>query len=177
MEGQRNKKHLIMTKSFYELLVEKEESLAIKGEVTIFDATDLAQLVNDLGKIRSQRRKRLNILDVAIMPDDKYWAFVEDGINRSGTNPLRQFGELSENRFIDVGNLYVVPKGQTGIQIISLGARFKEVEVSKKAICGHLQNGAIVAHAMGFEVTAIVVTEKYMKQLTYNEIERLCRKK
>lgn len=163
-----------MTKFFYGLLAEKEESLAIKGEVTIFDETDLAQLVNDLGKIRSQGRKRLNIFDVAIMPDDKNWAFVEDGINRAGTNPLRQLGGLSENRFIDIGHLYVVPKGQTGIQILSLGARFKEVEVSNKAICGHLQNGAIVAYAMGFEVTAIVVTEKYMKQLAFNEIERLC---
>lgn len=175
MKRQRNKKHLVLTKAFYGLLAEKEENLVSKAETTIFDGTNPARLVNDLEQIRYNRGiNRIHIFDVANIPDDKVWAFVEDGINRSGTNPLRQLSGLSENRFIDVGHLYMVPKGQSGITILSLGARFKEEEGSKKATCGHLHNGAIVAHTMGFEVTAVVVTNMFFKRFGFNEIESLC---
>ncbi len=165
---------MVLTKTFYGFLADIDKSIVSNGETAIFDEADPAQLISDLEKIRHQRITMIHIFDVAVMPGDSTWAFVQDGINRSGSNPLRQFSGLSEMRFIDVGHLYLVPEGQTGITILSLGARFKEVEESKSVICGHLQTAAIVAHTMGFEVTALVVDKKFLKRLSLTEIKGMC---
>ncbi len=163
-----------MTKSFYGLLAKKDENIVSKEETTIFDGADPAQLVTDLEQIRPHKGIRIHIFDVAIMPDGMTWAFVEDSINRSGTNPLRQLNRLSTTRFIDVGQLYRVPKGKKGITILSLGTRFKQAERGQIATCGHLHTIAVIAHAMNFEVTAIVVFEEKFNEVNFREIERLC---
>ncbi len=174
VERQRNKKQLLITSSFHGLLAEKEESITPKGEIIIFDETDPARMVNELEQLRPKKGIRICIFDLAILPDDKAWTFVEDSINRSGTNPLRQLSGLSTTRFIDVGQLYLVPKGQTGTTILSLGARFKAAERGPIAICGHLHTMAVIAHAMNFKVTAIVVSEEKFKNVAFQEIERFC---
>ncbi|MCH8836298.1 MAG: hypothetical protein IIA60_00690 [Candidatus Marinimicrobia bacterium] len=174
MERQRNKKQLVLTKYFYDLLGKKDQDVISTGEAIVFHGSDHARWANKLEQIRDQGITGVRIFDLAILEGDRTWAFVEDSINRSGSNPLRQLSELGTSRFIDVGHLYTVPGGKAGITVISLGARFEEARGKKKALCGHVHNAAIIAYAMGFEVTAVVVTAGHLMRFGFEEIKSLC---
>ena len=173
MERQRNKKHLVLTKYFYDLLGKKDQEVISRGDAIIFYGSDHSRWANKLERIRDQGITGIHLFDLAIMDGDRTWAFVEDSINRSGSNPLRQLGGLGSSRFIDVGHLYSVPRGRGGAAVISLGARFEKARGKEKTLCGHLHNAAIIAHAMGFEVTAVVVTAGHLKRFEFNEIKSL----
>lgn len=174
MEQQRNKKKWVLTKAFYGLIAKRDEKVVSKEERIIFDEDDPARLVKELEQIRHERITRISIIDLAIMPEDRTWAFVEDSINRSGSNPMRKIRGLSEDMFIDLGQLYMVPKGQKGITVLSLGARFEEEAREQIASCGHLHTISVIAHAMNLEVSAIVVSEEKFNKAAFSEIERLC---
>lgn len=174
MEQQRNKKKWVLTKAFYGLIAKRAEKVVSKEERIIFDEEDPAQLVKELEQIRHQRITAVSIFDLAIMPEDRTWAFVEDSINRSGSNPMRKIKGLRKEMFIDLGQLYMVPKGQKGITILSLGARFKEEARGQIATCGHLHAISVIAHAMKLDVSAIVVSEEKFNKAAFSEIERLC---
>lgn len=115
------------------------------------------------------------VFDVARFPDGRKWAFVSDGIGRSGANPLRGLGPLLREPFIDVSHLYHVPDGCSGIIAVSLGSRFHSQEYDPAAmrsdhpVCGHLQNAAILAHSEGFQVTGILVAESHIRDLDLTE--------
>lgn len=173
MERQRNKKHLVLTKYFYDLLGKKDQQEISTGDAIIFYGSDHPRWVNKLERIRDQGITGIRLFDLAILEGDRTWAFVEDSINRSGTNPLRQLGGLGTSRFIDVGHLYSVPGGRGGVAVISLGARFEKAREKGKRLCGHLHNAAIIAHAMGFEVTAVVVSAGHLMRFGFDEIKSL----
>ena len=173
MERQRNKKQLVLTNLFYDLLGKKDQNEISTGEAIVFSGSDHAMWANKLGQIRVQGISGVRIFDLAVLEGDRTWAFVEDSINRSGTNALRQLDGLGTSRFIDVGHLYSVPGGRGGVAVISLGARFEKARGKEKTLCGHLHNAAIIAHVMGFEVTAVVVTAEHLKGFEFNEIKRL----
>ena len=173
MERQRNKKHLVLTKYFYDLLGKKDQEEISTGDAIIFYGSDHSRWANKLERIRDQGITGIRLFDLAILEGDRTWAFVEDSINRSGTNPLRQLDGLGTSRFIDVGHLYSVPGGRGGVAVTSLGARFEKARGKEKTLCGHLHNAAIIAHAMGFEVTALVVTAEHLKRFEFDEIKSL----
>lgn len=173
MERQRNKKQLVLTNLFYDLLGKKDQEEISTGKAIVFYAGDHTRWANKLEQVRDQGIGAVRIFDLAVLAGDT-WAFVDDSINRSGSNPLRQLSGLGKSRFMDVGHLYSVPEGRRGIAVISLGARFEEAKGGEKALCGHLHNAAIIAHAMGFEVTAVVVTAGHLKRFEFNAIKRLC---
>ena len=173
MERQRNKKHLVLTKYFYDLLRKKDQNIISTGEAIVFHGSDHSKWANKLKRIRDQGITGIRLFDLAILEGDRTWAFVEDSINRSGTNPLRQLDGLGTSRFIDVGHLYSVPGGRGGVAVTSLGARFEKARGKEKTLCGHLHNAAIIAHAMGFEVTALVVTAEHLKRFELDEIKSL----
>ena len=161
-------------KYFYDFLGKKDQEEISTGDAIIFYGSDHSKWANKLGHIRDEGITGVCLFDLAILDGDRSWAFVEDSINRSGTNSLRQLGGLGTSRFIDVSHLYSVPGGRGGITVICLGARFEEARGKEKTLCGHLHNAAIIAHAMGFEVTAVVVTAGHLMRFGFEEIKSLC---
>lgn len=110
------------------------------------------------------------IFDIARFPDETEWAYVADGTNRSGANPLRGLRALMREPFIDLSRLYYVPNGETGREVVALGARYSEIESATfkpargRPVCSYLHNAAILAHAAGLPVTGVLVAEAHVPQ-------------
>ena len=117
------------------------------------------------------------IFDIARFPDDSRWAYVADGVNRSGTNPLRGLGAVMREPFIDVSRLYHVPEGQAGIEAVFLGERYPESvseasgpETVTLAACSHLHSAAILAHTAGLLVTGVLVAEAHVPRFDLQQV-------
>ncbi len=119
-----------------------------------------------LNSKREKQKSTVCIFDGAVLVKKRVWAFVKDGINRTGSNPLRRLGTSAGKQFVDVSNLYQVPGGQEGIVITSLGERFEEGESLGNDICRDMQTLAIIAHDLDFKVFGIVLSieEKWDKR-------------
>ncbi len=144
-----------------------------------FDPAGPEKLLLSFRRIREDEGDRpVIIFDIARLPDDKAWAYVADAVNRSGANPLRGLGAVLREPFIDVSRLYSVPAGQTGLEVVSLGARFSSIdsmpsEISPgRPLCSYLHDAAILAHAEGLAVTGIVVAESHASRFDFGQVLR-----
>lgn len=108
--------------------------------------------------VDGQGLREAAVFDVARFPGEQAWAYVRDGINKSGQNPLRGLGRELPQPFIDVGRLYHRPPGSLGVDVVSLGDRYPEPQV-KGITCSHMHTVALLAHAAGLRVTGVVVAE------------------
>ncbi len=106
------------------------------------------------------------IFDLARFPDETAWAYVRDGINRSGSHPLRGLAPLMREPFVDLTQLYHVPAGETGVVADCLGARYPGGP-SERAVCGHLHDAAILAHSEGLRVTGVLVSEAQRPEFVF----------
>ena len=113
---------------------------------------------NLIGLQNEKKGERLCIFDAAVLEGERKWAFVKDGINRAGSNPLRELGTSPGKQFIDVSNLYHVPEGEEGIVITSLGEGFKEGAAIGGNKCSAMQSLAIIAHDLDFMVFGVVLS-------------------
>jgi len=116
------------------------------------------------------------IFDIARFSDETKWSYVADGVNRSGANPLRGLGAVMREPFIDVSRLYSVPAGETGLEVVSLGARYDAAEDNPLAdstgrpVCSYLHSAAILAHAEGLAVTGVLVAEAYVPRFDFRQV-------
>lgn len=107
------------------------------------------------------------IFDIARFPNGASWAYVADGVNRSGTNPLRGLGTLMRQPFVDVSRLYHLPEGCEGVELVALGSRYPGGEAllaglrPGRALGGYLHAAAILAHTEGLRVTGVLVVESH----------------
>lgn len=148
-----------------------------KRDVIAVERRDFSNYKEALVSLKKEKKAtQACIFDDGRIESGKTWAFVKDGINRSGSNPLRKLGTSPGKQFLDVSNLYQVPDGQEGIVIISLGERFKEEESLSRESCSDLQELAIIANDLDFKVFGIVlsVAEKWDKNK--QPFSDLCRK-
>ena len=125
------------------------------------------------GALMSLRRLReegfpggVTIFDLARFPADRTWAYVADGINRSGGNPLRGLGSIMEEPFVDLSGLYTLPDGAAGVVAVALGERYPG-ELSDRPVCSHLHDAAILAHTAGLPVTGVLVEEFHVADFDF----------
>ena len=142
-----------------------------------FDPAAPDQLLFAFRRIREAEGPRpVLVFDVARFPDKTEWTYIADGVNRSGSNPLRGLGAVTREPFIDVSRLYNVPVGEVGLEVVSLGARYDAAEYNPLAdslgwpVCGHLQSAAILAHAEGLTVTGVLVAEAYVSRFDFQQV-------
>lgn len=135
------------------------------GDGTILQP-DMTQPKETLSALRraleGDRGAVVAVCDVARFPDQTLWAYVADGINKSGANPLRGLGPALKEPFMDVSRLYQVPRGETGVVAVSLGDRYPRRADGPGIICSHLQTVALLAHATGMAVTGVLVSEAHL---------------
>ena len=139
-----------------------------------FDPSVPEKLLLSFRRIREDEGTRpVLIFDTARFTDKTEWAYVADAVNRSGVNPLRGLGTVMREPFIDVSRLYSIPAGKTGMEVVSLGARYDTAEDNPFAdslgrpICGYLHDAAILAHAEGLAVTGVLVAESYVSRFDF----------
>ncbi len=139
-----------------------------------FDPANPGGMLSTFRQLREAEGTRpVLVFDVARFRDKTEWAYVADGVNRSGANPLRGLGAVTREPFIDVSRLYNVPVGETGLEVVSLGARYDAAEDNPLAdspgrpVCGYLQSAAILAHAEGLAVTGVVVAESHITRFDF----------
>ena len=106
------------------------------------------------------------IFDLARFPDETPWAYVRDGINRSGAHPLRGLAALLREPFVDLTHLYHVPAGETGVVADCIGARYPG-DPSERPVCGHLHDAAILAHTEGLRVTGVLVSAAHLPDFAF----------
>ncbi len=116
--------------------------------------------------VKADGVESLVIFDVARFPAKTRWAYVADGINKSGFNPLRGLGPLLSHPFIDTSRLYQVPRGETGVVATSFGDRYPVSSDSPGIICSHLQTLALLAHAAGATVIGVLLAESHLDQIS-----------
>lgn len=143
-----------------------------------FDPADPGGMLTTFRQIRENEGDRpVLIFDTARFPDKTEWAYAADGVNRSGANPLWGLGALMREPFIDVSRLYSVPAGKTGLEVVSLGARYNAAEDNPLAdspgrpVCGYLQDAAILAHAEGLAVTGVLVAEAHVTRFDFSQFQ------
>jgi|GEM_PF-6295210 len=143
-----------------------------------FDPADPGGMLSTFRQLReAEGAQPVLIFDTARFPDITEWAYAADGVNRSGANPLRGLGAVMREPFIDVSHLYIVPSGETGLEVVCLGARYDEAEDSPLAdslgrpVCGYLQDAAILAHAEGFTVTGVLVAEAHISRFDFSQFQ------
>ena len=116
------------------------------------------------------------VMDIATFPDEQDWAYVADGIGKSGSNPLRGLGPLLHEPFVDVSRLYHLRQGTSGITVMALGDRYLTVDTAALAarsslpVCSHLQEAAILAHAEGFSVTGVLLAEHVAPHFDFGQV-------
>ncbi len=144
-----------------------------------FDPADPGKMLLSFRRIREDEGDRpVTVFDVARFPDDKAWAYVADGVNRSGANPLRGLGAVLREPFIDVSRLYSVPAGENGLEVVSLGARYPAIESGLfessrgRPICSCLHEAAILAHAEGLAVTGVLVAEAHVPGFNFGLVQK-----
>ena len=142
-----------------------------------FDPADPGGMLSTFRQLREAEGARpVIIFDTARFPDKTEWAYAADGVNRSGANSLRGLGAVMREPFIDVSRLYSVPAGETGLEVVSLGARYDAAEDNPLAdspdrpVCGYLQDAAILAHAEGFTVTGVLVAEAQVPRFDFQRV-------
>ena len=116
--------------------------------------------------VKADKVRSVVIFDVARFPGKGPWAYVADGINKSGANPLRGLGPLLSQPFTDTSRLYQVPLDETGVVANSLGDRYPGSSDRPDIICSHLQTLALLAHAAGAAVTGVLVAESQLAQIS-----------
>ncbi len=143
-----------------------------------FDPADPEKLLLSFRRIREDEGNRpVTVFDIARFPDDKAWAYVADAVNRSGANPLRGMGAVMREPFIDVSHLYSVPAGETGLEVVSLGARYLGIDsvpseiFPGRPICSCLHDAAILAHAEGLAVTGVLVAEAHVPYFDFSPFQ------
>lgn len=109
------------------------------------------------------------VVDVARFPDDSDWAYVADGINRSGVNPLRGLGALLREPFVDLTRLFHVPAGSKGVVAVFLGARYPG-EPADQPVCSYLQEAAILAHTADLPVLGVLVAEAHVAAFDFGQV-------
>jgi hypothetical protein len=149
------------------------------------ESVQLVQFAPDESKVmlltfrlyhRTSPHTPMIIFDLARFRDDRKQAYVRDGIGRMGTNPLRGLGPLLREPFIDVSRLYHLPAGEDGVIAVSIGSRFRSHEYDPTAIqsnypvCSFLQSAAILAHSEGFNVTGVLVSELYFRDVDVEQL-------
>ena len=114
------------------------------------------------------------IFDLARFPNETSWAYVRDGINRSGAHPLRGLAALMQEPFVDLTRLYHVPAGETGVVADCIGARYPgdpsaelRAGPSERPVCSHLHDAAILAHTEGLRVTGVLVSAAHMPDFAF----------
>ncbi len=132
------------------------------------------------------------IFDLARFPDETPWAYVRDGINRSGAHPLRGLAALLREPFVDLTHLYHVPAGETGVVADCIGARYPgdpsaELRLARpprggsgqgwatprgagpweRPVCSHLHDAAILAHTEGLRVTGVLVSAAHLPDFAF----------
>ncbi len=144
-----------------------------------FDPADPGQLLFAFRRIREAEGARpVLVFDVARFPDKTEWTYVADGVSRSGANPLRGLGAVTREPFIDVSRLYSIPVGETGLEVVSLGARYNAAEDNPLAdplgrpVCGYLHDAAILAHAEGLAVTGVLVAEQHVPGFDFGLVKQ-----
>ena len=144
-----------------------------------FDPADPGGMLSTFRQLREAEGARpVIIFDTARFPDITEWAYVADGVNRSGANPLIGLGAVMREPFIDVSRLYSVPASETGLEVVCLGARYDAAEDSPLAdspggrpVCGYLQDAAILAHAEGLAVTGVLVAEQHITRFDFSQFQ------
>lgn len=159
-------------------------ALAIAGlkpdpdiRIILYDPADPEKLLLSFRRIREDEGDRpVIVFDTARFPDKTEWAYVAEGVNRSGANPLRGLGAVMREPFIDLSQLYSVPASETGLEVVSLGARYDTAEDNPLAhsmgrpVCGYLHDAAILAHAEGLTVTGVLVAESYVSRFDFSRL-------
>lgn len=142
-----------------------------------FDPADPGKMLFTFRQLREAEGDRpVIIFDVARFPDETEWAYVADVVNRSGTNPLRGLGAVTREPFVDVSRLYRVPAGKTGLEVVSLGARYPGGDsvlseiFPDRPVCGYLHDAAILAHAEGLAVTGVLVAEAHLSGFDFRRV-------
>ncbi len=142
--------------------------------IILYDPADPEKLLLSFRRIREDEGDHpVSVFDIARFPDERGWSYVADAVNRSGINPLRGLGAVMREPFIDVSHLYSVPVGETGLEVVSLGARYDAAEGNPLAhslgrpVCGYLHDAAILAHAEGLIVTGFVVAEQHIPRFDF----------
>lgn len=115
-------------------------------------------------QLRKGRVTAVTLFDVGRLPDGDDWRYTQDVVSKSGANPLRGLGSLLKEPFVDVSRLYHCPAGHTGITVTALGRRYAGNPNISPA-CGELHHLAILAHAAGLNVTAVIVAAKAVPAL------------
>ncbi|MBA7708984.1 hypothetical protein ES703_117891 [subsurface metagenome] len=143
-----------------------------------FDPANPGGMLSTFRQLREAEGARpVIIFDTARFPDITEWAYAADGVNRSGANPLRGLGTVMRQPFIDVSRLYSVPAGETGREVVCLGARYDAAEDNPLAdspgrpVCGYLQEAAILAHAEGLAVTGVLVAESHITRFDFSQFQ------
>ena len=117
-------------------------------------------------RVKEDGVRSLVIFDVARFPAKTRWAYVADGINKSGFNPLRGLGPLLSHPFTDASRLYQVPRGETGVVATSFGDRYPVSSGRPGINCSHLQTLALLAHAAGATVIGVLLAEAHLAQIS-----------
>jgi len=107
--------------------------------------------------------RALIVADVGRFQDDRLWAFVADGINKTGYNPLRGLSALLDKPFLDTTRLFTVPAGYQGVTAVSLGARYPEI-TADEVVCSHLLWYALLGHAAKLNVVGVLVAESRVNE-------------
>ncbi|UCH62287.1 MAG: hypothetical protein JSU77_10830 [Fidelibacterota bacterium] len=143
-----------------------------------FDQADPEKMLLLFRRIREDVGDQpVTVFDLARFPDGREWSYVTDGVNRSGANPLRGLGAVMREPFIDVSQLYNVPTGELGLEVVSLGARYDAAEDNPlpdsrgRPVCGYLQDAAILAHTEGLAVNGVLVAESYVPHFDFSQFQ------
>lgn len=110
----------------------------------------------------------VTLFDVGRLPEGDQWRYVADVVSKSGVNPLRGLGALLREPFVDVSWLYRCPAGHAGITITALGERYAGSPHISPA-CGELHHLAILAHAEGLSVTAVIMLAETVPAIKVEE--------
>lgn len=137
--------------------------------VVFYDPYNVEHILKSFRDVYENEGSRpVTIFDVAHFADNSTWCYVADAVNRSGANPLRGLGTVTRKPFIDLSYLYNVPAGETGLEVVALGARYTEIDptdfkpAGDRPVCSHLHDAAILAHAERLIVTGILVAEEHI---------------
>ena len=143
--------------------------------VVLYDPSNVEQILLSFRDVyANEGRRSITIFDIAHFPDDSSWCYVTDAVNRSGLNPLRGLGTVTRKPFIDLSYLYRVPAGETGREVLALGARYHDMDLAAsmpaagRPLCSHLHDAAILAHAEGLTVTGILVAESNVSRFDFS---------
>ncbi|MFC1746832.1 hypothetical protein ACFLZR_00670 [Candidatus Neomarinimicrobiota bacterium] len=121
------------------------------------ESTPPVTLLRQLQEMYTHGQRKLVVADLGQSSQDSPWAFIADGINRTGNNPLRGLGDNVDHPFLDTSHLYYVPPGYKGITVVAVGDR--KTSLTDALTCSYGHTLALLGHAAKLKVIGLLFAE------------------